>query len=88
MAHDEHDCIQLLITETESGTILIATNEAPFFCFEAKDEEAAIKVAKRAISFFIRSRQPEVRTIRSAAARGVTHVRPRWTRAEECVAVA
>jgi len=44
------------VSTTESGTFLAATNEPPYFCFEADTEEALKPLIGEAISLCLKNR--------------------------------
>ncbi len=79
--------IRIFRSETDDGKVLVATNAAPYFCFEADDLETALKLIKRAVNFFNRA-QEHLAARPAEAARSIKHVRPRWARSEERVTAA
>lgn len=43
---------KIYITETQTGTVIAATNTSPYFRFEAESEDAVIEIVRKALIFF------------------------------------
>lgn len=45
--------ITFYVTQRERGSFLAATNESPFFCFEAETEAELFALVDRALKFYV-----------------------------------
>jgi len=78
--------IEVYSTITPNDTVLVSSVKTPFFCFEAKDIDAACELVKRAMEFYEkrdRSKAPQ-----KVTARAYTTLDSRWARSIDHAAVA
>ena len=48
--------LKIYVSTTPDGKFFAATNQSPYFCFEAESEEAVLEKAKNGLAFYVGAR--------------------------------
>ena len=81
----EKGSLLVYLSKTESGTILAASNEPPYFCFEAETEEEIQSLIQEAIDLCLESRDT---VPQSSLAVHLDTLTPVWVRQNQRLEVA